>query len=50
MRKLVLQMAVSLDGFVARPGRFGAGGWGTPPEDAELKARKLGWLRDAGAT
>jgi dihydrofolate reductase len=48
MRKLVLMMGVSLDGLVARPGRFGAGGWGTPPEDPALKARKLGWLRDAG--
>ena len=42
MRKLVLQMGVSLDGLVARPGKFGAGGWGLPPEDPELKARKLG--------
>ncbi|HEX3780783.1 MAG TPA: dihydrofolate reductase family protein [Pseudonocardiaceae bacterium] len=48
MRKLVLMMGVSLDGFVARPGGFGAGGWGTPPEAPELKARKLGWLRDVG--
>jgi dihydrofolate reductase len=48
MRKLVLMMGVSLDGLVARPGKFGAGGWGVPPEDPALKARKLGWLRDAG--
>ncbi len=48
MRKLVLMMGVSLDGLVARPGGFGAGGWGTPPEDPALKARKLGWLREAG--
>jgi dihydrofolate reductase len=48
MGKLVLQMGVSLDGLVARPGRFGAGGWGTPPEDPALKARKLGWIRAAG--
>jgi hypothetical protein len=46
--RLVLMMGVSLDGLVARPGRFGAGGWGVPPEDPALKARKLGWLRDAG--
>jgi hypothetical protein len=26
MRKLVLMMGVSLDGLVARPGKFGAGG------------------------
>jgi len=48
MRKLVLQMGLSLDGLVARPGRHGAGGWGLPPEDPELKERKLEWLRDAG--
>jgi dihydrofolate reductase len=48
MSRLVLQMGVSLDGLVARPGGFGGGGWGTPPEDAALKARKLGWLREAG--
>jgi dihydrofolate reductase len=38
-------MGVSLDGFVARPGRFGAGGWGLPPEDPALKQRKLDWFR-----
>jgi len=48
MRKLVLMMGVSLDGHVARPGKYGAGGWGVPPEDPALKARKLDWLRDAG--
>ena len=41
-------MDVSLDGLVARADSFGAGGWGTPPEDAALKARKLDWLGDAG--
>jgi dihydrofolate reductase len=46
MRKLVLMMGVSLDGLVARPGKFGAGGWGVPPEDPGLKARKLDWLRE----
>ena len=46
MRKLVLQMGVSLDGLVARPGRNGAGGWGLPPEDPALKQRKLEWLRE----
>ena len=39
---------MSLDGLVARSGRFGAGGWGLPPEDPALKARKLGWLGEAG--
>jgi len=48
MRKLVLSMGVSLDGLVARPGRFGAGGWGLPPEDPALKDRKLGWMQDVG--
>jgi dihydrofolate reductase len=41
-------MGVSLDGLVARPGGFGAGGWGVPPEDPALKARKLDWLAEAG--
>jgi dihydrofolate reductase len=44
MRKLVLSMGVSLDGLVARPGRFGAAGWGLPPEDPALKQRKLDWF------
>jgi dihydrofolate reductase len=48
MSMLVLIMDVSLDGLVARPGQFGAGGWGVPPEDPALKARKLDWLREAG--
>jgi dihydrofolate reductase len=47
MRKLALMMAVSLDGMVARPANFGPGGWGTPPEDPALKARKLDWMRQA---
>jgi dihydrofolate reductase len=46
MRKLVLSMGVSLDGLVARSGRFGAGGWGLPPEDPGLKERKLDWFRN----
>jgi dihydrofolate reductase len=48
MRKLVLSMGVSLDGLVARPGRFGAGGWGLPPDDPALKERKLGWMANVG--
>ena len=48
MRKLILSMGVSLDGLVARRGRFGAGGWGLPPEDPALKERKLAWMRDVG--
>src|SRR5436190_20677955 len=46
--KLVLSMGVSLDGLVARPGRFGAAGWGIPPDDPALKERKLGWMHDVG--
>ena len=42
----MLQMGISLDGAVARPGKYGAGGWGTPPEAPALKARKLAWLRE----
>lgn len=48
VRKLVLMMGVSLDGLVARPGKFGAGDWGVQPEDPALTARKLDWLREAG--
>ena len=48
MRQLVLMMGISLDGLVARPGKFGAGGWGLPPEAPALKARKLDWLGDTG--
>jgi dihydrofolate reductase len=48
MRKLILSMGLSLDGLVARPGRYGAGGWGLPPDDPALKERKLAWLRDIG--
>lgn len=48
MGRLVVMMGVSLDGFVSRLGEFGAGGWGTPPEDPALKARKLAWLAEAG--
>jgi dihydrofolate reductase len=48
MRKLLLSMGVSLDGLVARPGGHGAGGWGLPPEDPQLKQRKLAWMHDVG--
>jgi dihydrofolate reductase len=49
MRKLVLMMGVSLDGLNARPGQARAEDRGIPPEDPALKARKLGWIRAAGA-
>jgi dihydrofolate reductase len=48
MPKLILSMGVSLDGLVARSGRFAARGWGLPPEDPALKARKLGWMGEIG--
>jgi dihydrofolate reductase len=48
MTELALLMGISVDGFVARHGRYGAGGWGGPAEDPELKARKLEWLGSAG--
>jgi hypothetical protein len=49
MRKLIVRMGVSLDGLVARPGRYGAGGWGTPPEDPALKQVWLGLASAAEA-
>lgn len=49
MGQLILHMGMSLDGLVARPGRYGAGGWGSPPEDAALKRRKLELIRQAEA-
>ena len=49
MSKLVLMMGVSLDGLSAHPDPLGRRrGRGQPPEDPDLKARKLDWLRDAG--
>jgi dihydrofolate reductase len=44
---VVLQMGVSLDGFVAGPGR--AGDWGLPPEHEDVTAWKLESVRQAGA-
>lgn len=46
MRQLILQMTVSVDGYVAGP-QGGLGG--TFAEDAELTAWKLERVRDAGA-
>ncbi len=53
-RRVVLQMGVSLDGMVAIPAGDGSvpvmeGQWGLPPEDPELTAVKLAWVRQAGA-
>ena len=47
MRKLILYMGVSIDGFVCRPD--GAHDWGTPPEDDALRAHKIALLRSVGA-
>ncbi len=46
MRKLILQMSLSIDGVVAAPRN--ARGEGTVPEDPELKALKLDLLSHAG--
>jgi dihydrofolate reductase len=46
MRPLVLQIGVTLDGFVH--GAQGYDGWGLPPEEDELVAWKVASLRQAG--
>ena len=46
MRRVVLQMGVTLDGYVAGPG--GEGDWGLPPEDPGVRAWKVASLRQAG--
>jgi len=46
MRQVVLQMGISLDGYVVGPN--GQTDWGLPPEDAELKTQKLEWLTRVG--
>jgi dihydrofolate reductase len=46
MRKLVLQMGVTLDGYVA--GRGGEGDWGLPPEHPDVRAWKVASLRQVG--
>jgi len=48
VRKLVLMMGVSLHGLVARPGKFGAGGWGLPPEDPGPESAEARLARKAG--
>src|ERR1044072_5188245 len=47
MRRLILYMGVSIDGFVARPD--GAHDWGTPPEDDALREHKVALLSSVGA-
>jgi dihydrofolate reductase len=46
MRTVVLQMGVTLDGFVAGPG--GNNDWGLPPEHPEVTAWKLASLSGVG--
>jgi len=46
MRPVVLQMGVTLDGYVAGPG--GEGDWGLPPEHPDVRAWKVASLRQAG--
>jgi hypothetical protein len=46
MRRVVLQMGVTLDGYVAGPG--GEGDWGLPPEDPDVRAWKVASLDRVG--
>jgi len=46
MRRVVLQMGVTLDGYVAGPG--GEGDWGLPAEYPDVQAWKVASLRKAG--
>ncbi len=46
MGQVVLQMGVTLDGYVAGPG--GEGDWGLPPEHPDVRAWKVASLRRVG--
>jgi len=46
MRQVILQMSVTLDGYVAGTG--GEGDWGLPPEHPDVRAWKIASLRQAG--
>src|ERR1700692_2770150 len=46
MRRVILQMSVTLDGYVAGPG--GEGDWGLPAEDPDVRAWKVASLRQVG--
>ena len=46
MRPVVVQMGVTLDGFVH--GARGYGDWGLPPEEEDVVAWKVSSLREAG--
>src|SRR5258708_31263592 len=46
MRRVVLQMGVTVDGYVAGPG--GEGDWRLPAEHPDVRAWKVASLRQAG--
>ncbi len=46
MRRVVLQMGVTLDGYVAGPG--GEGDWGLPAEHPDVRAWKVASLQQVG--
>jgi len=46
MRRVVLQMGATLDGYVAGPG--GEGDWGLPPEHPDVRAWKVASLDRVG--
>ena len=46
MRRVVVQMGVTLDGYVAGPG--GEGDWGLPPEHPDVRAWKVASLDQVG--
>ena len=46
MRRVVLQMGVTLDGYVS--GSDGEGDWGLPPEHPDVRAWKVASLRQVG--
>lgn len=46
MRQVILQMSVTLDGYVAGPG--GEGDWGLPPEHPDVRGWKVASLRRVG--
>jgi dihydrofolate reductase len=46
MRRVVVQMGVTLDGYVAGPG--GEGDWGLPPEHPDVRAWKVASLGRVG--
>lgn len=48
MRRVVLQMGVSLDGYLTGPNR--KLDWGLPPEDTELKRWKVAVARGLPST